>query len=229
MLDIAKVDNINTAIGGASTAQAKLDQTFGDFVLLLTTQLKNQDPTEPLDTNQITDQITSISQVQEQLNTNSYLEQLVSLFGGNQLDSAVSYIGRVIEAPGNESLLLTNGEESAGVFLYDLPVKARSVEIIIRDENQQIVYKGEALGEAGRNEVLWDGFNNQNQSQQDPGTYSFSILAKDFQNNDITATRYTTGIVTSADTQSGDVVLSLGDIKIPVDSVTAIKTAQELL
>lgn len=209
--------------------QETIDKTFTDFIALLTTQLENQLPTDPVDTSQFTDQITNMTLAQEQINTNTLLKELVALSGGGELDNAVSYIGRVIEAPGNKSQLISNGEEAGGVFIYDLPVEARAITITIQDKTGRVVYSGEALGNEGRNEVVWDGSNSLTGELMPSGAYSFKINAKDFNNNDIDATTYTTGIVTSADVLEGNVTLSLGDIKIPVSDVLAIKSAQELL
>ena len=228
MIDASAVDNINIALGKTSDAQTNLDQTFNDFVKLLVTQLENQDPTDPLDTAQITDQITGMSQVQEQLNTNKHLAELVAMGTGSQLDSVVNYIGRVVEAKGNQSMMISNGEESGAVFVYDLPNEANDVIINIYDDTDKLVYSGPALNHAGRNEVVWDGINAFNQQQMEPGAYSFTIKATDFNGNEMEATTYTTGIVTSADTHEGEVSLSLGQIKVDVDEVLAVKT-NELL
>lgn len=229
MIDASKIDNINTALSSKSTAQSNLDNTFNDFLTLLTTQLQNQDPTQPLDTNQITQQLASMSQVQEQINTNKKLEQLIALSGGSELDKAVSYIGRVVESEGNESLLLSNGEQQGALFAYDLPQEAMRTTITITDDKNKVVYSGEALTNAGRNEVVWDGANTLTGQTMPPGKYKFSIKALDYNGKEMKATTYTTGVVTSADTFNGEVTLSLGPIKLGLEDVLAIKSAQELL
>lgn len=227
--NVSGADNISVALGAKSSAQKGLDQSFEDFILLLTTQLKNQDPTQPLDTNQITQQIASLSQVQATIDSNSKLDELIALSGGSQLSNVVGYIGRVIEAEGNKGTLISDGESSAALFVYDMPAEAKTATISIFDSTNKLVYSGQALTNEGRNEVVWDGNNNLTNQQMALGAYSFKINAKDFANNDLEVKTYTTGIVTAVDTQGGDVRLSLGSIDVDISAVTAIKTAQELL
>jgi flagellar hook assembly protein FlgD len=80
---------------------ASLADNFNSFLTLLTTQLKNQDPTSPLDTNQFTQQITQMTGVEQQLLSNQLLQQLVSAQGG--VASAANLIGETVTAPGATS------------------------------------------------------------------------------------------------------------------------------
>jgi flagellar basal-body rod modification protein FlgD len=80
---------------------ASLADNFNSFLTLLTTQLKNQDPTSPLDTNQFTQQITQMTGVEQQLLSNQLLQQLVTAQGG--VASAANLIGETITAPGATS------------------------------------------------------------------------------------------------------------------------------
>lgn len=215
----------NSAVTGSAKSQQDLNKTYNDFLLLLTTQLKNQDPTSPMETNEFTQQLASLSSVQEQVTTNKNLETLISMISGSQLNNVVSYIGRVIEAEGNQSPLTSQG----ALFSYDLPFEAQSSTITILDEGGRAVYTGKALTAAGRNEVVWDGYNSFTGQQMPAGIYKFAITAKDSAGEPIEAITRTTGIVTAVDTADGDVSLSINDLKVPLDKVTAIRTAQELL
>src|SRR3954447_12628807 len=77
-----------------------LASNFTTFLTLLTTQLKNQNPLEPLDTNQFTAQLVQFTGVEQQLKTNEFLETLM-LAGQNTAKSdAVSYIGKQVTASG---------------------------------------------------------------------------------------------------------------------------------
>jgi flagellar hook assembly protein FlgD len=80
---------------------ASLADNFQGFLTLLTTQLKNQDPTSPLDTNQFTQQITQMTGVEQQLLSNQLLQQLVTAQGG--VASAANLIGETVTAPGAKS------------------------------------------------------------------------------------------------------------------------------
>ena len=77
---------------------SSLASNFQNFLTLLTTQLKNQDPLSPLDTNQFTQQITQMAGVQAQLLSNQLLQTLVNDQGG--LSQAAGLIGKKVTAPG---------------------------------------------------------------------------------------------------------------------------------
>jgi len=96
----------NNATAGTSSASssalsvnnglASLAGNFQSFLSLLTTQLQNQDPLNPTDTNQFTQQITSMTGVEQQLVSNQLLQQLVAAQGG--VTSAANLIGDTITA-----------------------------------------------------------------------------------------------------------------------------------
>jgi len=87
-----------TTQSGVNNGLAALADNFQGFLTLLTTQLKNQDPTSPLDTNQFTQQITQMTGVEQQLLSNQLLQQLVNVQGG--LTAGANLIGKEIMAPG---------------------------------------------------------------------------------------------------------------------------------
>jgi flagellar basal-body rod modification protein FlgD len=91
----------STATAGnlsATSGLASLASNFQSFLSLLTTQLQNQDPLNPTDTNQFTEQITQMTGVQEQLLSNNLLQQLVTEQTG--IDAGANMIGKVVTAPG---------------------------------------------------------------------------------------------------------------------------------
>src|SRR5215475_4984650 len=95
------VDAVSSAAASQDTAalgRARLAENFDTFLSLLTTQLKNQDPLSPLDTNQFTQQLTQMTGVEQQLLGNQLLQQLVNEQGG--MSQAAALIGKVVTAPG---------------------------------------------------------------------------------------------------------------------------------
>ncbi len=210
-------------------SQKALSQNYNDFLTLLTTQLKNQDPLDPQDASQFTSQIAQLSSVQEQINTNSNLEKLIAVIGGGQLTSAANYIGRVIEAKGDKSMKISDGTREGAKFIYVLPKEAATAKITVTDSAGRVVYNGNVPTTAGRNQVVWDGTNSLTGKKMPNGSYKFVISAQDSAGKAITPTTYTTGIVTSADLQDGQTILSLDDIQVPLSDITSIRTAQELL
>jgi flagellar basal-body rod modification protein FlgD len=211
----------NAATGSAATgaqAQSGLNSNYTDFLHLLTTQLQNQDPTAPADTNQITTEIAQLSQVQAQLNTNTLLQQLVTLMNSSQSNNAVSYIGKQVDATGNQTAL----SGGASTLVYNLPSGASSSTVTISDATGKVVFTGAGTTLSGRNQVQWNGVNSLNSSTQPDGTYTFSVAAKDANGAALTATTLTSGTVTAVDTQNGTSSLSLGKVSVPLNTVQSV-------
>src|SRR3990170_788928 len=86
--------------GAEGTDRASIANNFDQFLTLLTTQLKNQSPLDPLDTNQFTAQLVQFAGVEQQLKTNETLTSLLSLNAAGTATSAVGFIGSTITADG---------------------------------------------------------------------------------------------------------------------------------
>jgi flagellar basal-body rod modification protein FlgD len=220
-IDTNNAIDTRTTSGTRSTtdAQKGLNANYQDFLQLLTTQLKNQDPTSPADTNQLTAQIAMLSQVEQQINTNSNLEKLVSLFMANQSNAALSYIGKAIDATGNQSEL-RNGMAQ---FVYNLPPGSTAATVTITDSAGKTVFTGGGTNDAGRNQVLWSGTNSLTGATMPDGIYKISVKAKDANGKDIDATTFTTGTVTAVDSQNGTTSLLLGkNLSVPFGDVKTV-------
>lgn len=200
-------------------ASAALAQNFDDFLKLLTTQLQNQDPTNPMDTNNFTQQIASLSTVEQQIQTNKNLENMISLYNSSQVSSVVGYIGKRIEADGNKSVL----EGGIAIFNYDLPEAADKVKISISNAAGGVVYTGDADKKAGRNEVYWDGTNSFTGAQLQDGTYTFTIEALNASGEALEAVTYTTGRVTAVDFKDGKSTVVMGTLEMPMDEILTIR------
>ena len=87
-------------VTGSAADQSKLTGDLNFFLKMLTTQLQQQDPSQPMDVNQMTQQIATLSSVQQQVATNSNLEKLLAQGNTSQLSTAVSYIGKEVETTG---------------------------------------------------------------------------------------------------------------------------------
>src|ERR1700741_5143854 len=103
-----------TAATGLSVADAKakvgasgvkLAKDLNSFLLLLTSQLKNQDPLSPMDSTEFTNQLTQFAQVEQQINMNANLASLIGLTQQSIASNTVNYIGKTIEGPSNQAPL----------------------------------------------------------------------------------------------------------------------------
>jgi len=224
-VDASKVDNINNFTAASKAQSSKnaaatnaLFSNYEQFVKLLTVQLENQDPTKPLETNEMTNQIAQLSQVEQSLNTNKYLETLISLFSTNQFAGTVGYIGKFVEAPGNYISL----QSGRAIGVYSLEAEADSVKISVSDRDGNIVYQGDGTKLAGRNEWVWDGKRN-NGLQAEDGTYAISVTAKDIAGKEVGSSTSSSGRVTSLETIEGINYLAMGDILVTMDKVLSVK------
>lgn len=224
-IDASKTDNINnfTAAGIAAQKQSEaaaksLFGTTQDFIKLLTVQLQNQDPTKPLETDQITQQIAQLSQVEQQINTNKNLESLAASFAQSQISSNVSYIGKLVEAPGNLGSLLG----SKGVFVYTQEAESEKTQIVISDPEGNVVYTGNGTKLAGRNTFIWDGKNNEGEQMPD-GAYKIEVKATDAGGKEVKSVTSSSGRVTSVETIDGATYIALGDILVPQDKVVSVR------
>jgi flagellar basal-body rod modification protein FlgD len=204
----------------SETDRKKLAEDFDSFLLLLTTQLKNQDPTEPLDTNEFTQQLVQFASVEQQVATNENIEKLVAATVSAGIQQAIGYIGKAIEAEGDKGVL-TNGE---AYFAYELPAGVSSANINILDEAGRVVFSGAGNTAQGKTVAFWDGKNSFNQSQMPDGTYQLVVTAKGFNGEDIKARTLTTGRVDSAQTDAeGNIVLSVGSARVKIGDVLSVR------
>jgi len=208
-----------------SQSQQALNINADNFLQLLTTQLQNQDPTNPTDTNQLTQEIAMLSQVQQQINTNNELQQLITMFSSAATSNAVSYIGKQVDAATDAgSPAQTELTNSQATLVYDLPAGASTATVTITNSAGQTVFSGPGTTVAGRNQVVWQGSTTAGTTAPD-GTYNFTVTAADSSGKALTATTMTSGVVTAVDTQNGTASLSLGGtISVPLSNVQAVYT-----
>lgn len=160
--------NFSTTTGQTSSANA-IDEQQDRFLKLLVTQMKNQDPLNPLDNAQVTTQMAQLSTVTGIEKLNATLEA----FTRAQAFQAAGMIGRYVLAPG-DFVNLSGGAGAAG---FELDSAADSVKVKIFDAGGNLV-RDVDLGaqESGVNVFQWDGTNNAGEAVAE-GTYSFTVLA----------------------------------------------------
>src|SRR5258706_10792171 len=93
----------------SDSSQTKINnqiaKNFNTFLELLTTQLKNQNPLQPLDTNQFTQQLVQFAQVEQQINMNTSLGTMISLQQATQTSAAMGFLGTTVPVDGNTAKL----------------------------------------------------------------------------------------------------------------------------
>jgi len=192
--------NSSTTPTAAKTTEALsgLNSDFDTFLTLLTTQLQNQDPLNPMDTHEMTAQLVQFSQVEQQIAQNKNLESLIALQTASADASSVSYIGHDVQIDGKS----TNVTEDGTTWGYTLGGTAEAVTLNVLNAAGSLVYSEEGEVTAGvRHSFDWNLVNNSGDPLA-PGTYTLNVSALDADGDPITVTTDSTGTVTGV--QSGD-------------------------
>ena len=210
--------------GNSSTAAAinnslaSLASNSQTFLTLLTTQLKNQDPTSPLDTNQFTAQLTQMTGVEQQLLSNQLLQQLVNQNSGSGVTGAVGLIGKSVTASG-DTATLTSG---SAAWQYTLGGTATNVTVQIADSSGNIVYSGAAPSGSGAQSFTWNGQNSQGQQQANGGTYTATFSAATSSGASVPVSNAVTGTATAVEQVNGQTMVTVGGVQVPLTAVTAV-------
>src|SRR5690349_2501979 len=116
----------STASAASTTDSMKqLSGNFSTFLTLLTTQLKNQDPTSPMDSNQFTQQLVMYSQVEQQISSNDNLKTLISQGTSNAAAMTTGYLGKKVSIT-NGNASLTGG---SATWTYNLANAATTTQL----------------------------------------------------------------------------------------------------
>lgn len=196
-----------TSTSSTSTASQNLSADMNTFLTLLTTQLKYQDPLDPMDTAEFTNQLVQYSSVEQAIQTNEKLDSLLSMNIANLGAQAVSYIGKVAQVLGNV-MPLEGGKAKA---TYTLDKNVTSATIVVKDMNGNIVYSEQGKVTSGTHEFTWDG-KDANGNQLEDGAYKIEVSTK-VASGETAASVVTTvfGRVTGVASDSSGVYVGLGD------------------
>lgn len=204
------------AAGSAVASQDSLIADYELFLSILTTQIQNQDPLDPLDSSEFTNQLVQYSSVEQSIKQNQNLEEMISLIKSDQSLGYVSYIGNEITADASTTTL--SGSQASWAYEID---EAASGTFQIRNSSGEVVYSGDAQFEAGSGTFTWEGQTDVGQNAPD-GLYTISFDMKDANSRPEPVRTNVTGIVDSVDWSNGDIVLSVDGQDFPVSAVTAV-------
>lgn len=207
-----------TAVTGsqsnAPNALAKLAGNFQDFLSLLTTQLKNQDPTSPMDTNQFTSQLVQFTSVSEQISTNATLNQILAANLSQQLGAASSLVGTKVSVGGG-TLPLQGG--AAALTFQSTGVQP--VDVVVYDSKGTPVYSETVNSSGGNNAWSWNGTGSNGKALPD-GAYSVAVTAA---GNPVPF--QSIGTVTGAEQVNQAVQLRFGAASVPYSQVVSLRGA----
>lgn len=136
----------------AGKGDNSLDQQ--DFLMLLTTQLRNQDPLKPLDSTQFVTQLAQFSQVSGVQEMNASLASLTAGMKSSAVLDGTSLVGHYVLLEGDSALLAEDGQVAGGVAT---PEGATSITVNLRNESGELVRSMQLAPTAGTTLFSWDG------------------------------------------------------------------------
>jgi flagellar basal-body rod modification protein FlgD len=199
----------STAASSSSAASSALDKTeiasnFTTFLHLLTTQLKNQDPLSPMDTNQFTQQLVEFAGVEQQMKTNDTLSTLVSLQQSAQTTQALQLVGATVVVNGSTAQLANN--QATWSLNATQPATAT---ITITSSTGQTAYSGTTAVNAGTQSFTWNGQGNDG-TIWPAGNYTLTATATSASGQSTAISTQVQGTVSSVDLTQTPPVLSIG-------------------
>jgi flagellar basal-body rod modification protein FlgD len=197
-----------------SVALNSLSSNFSDFLTLLMTQLQNQDPSSPMDSNQFTSELVQFSSVEQQINTNSDLTQLIQLTQASQVEQSSAMLGKPVTV---NSTQLSNSSATVNFNT----TAAEPIVITVTNASGAQVAQDSITSTAGSNTWQWSG-KATNGTTLPAGAYTVSVATLG-SNRTTTAVPFTvTGTATGVINNSGTVEVQMGNLTLPFSDVVSV-------
>ncbi|WP_420131576.1 flagellar hook assembly protein FlgD [Rhodopseudomonas sp.] len=211
-----------TSSGSSGSSSPGIADNFQTFLTLLTTQLKNQNPMDPLDTNQFTQQLVQFAGVEQQLKGNETLASLLKLQTTAQASQAINFVGAEAVVDGSKSHF--DGKTAGWSLSTDKPVTA---QVSIQSSTGQTVYTGKFTLNAGNNQgFTWDGRGNDG-TKWPEGDYALSVVATDAAGQTATVSTQIQGTISSVDLSKSPPLLSIGAQTFTLDQIKRVVQASK--
>jgi flagellar basal-body rod modification protein FlgD len=186
---------------------------------LLTTQLQNQDPMNPTDTDTFTQEMISLSGVEQQLETNAILGTISTNMNTLTTSNGLGYIGKTVTATGDTTAM----QSGTAQWSYTLDSAASDVTLSVADSDGNTVYTTTGDATSGTHSFTWDGTTTAG-SAETSGDYTLTVAATTSAGAAVTTSTSLIGTVTGVDSSSGTTVLQVGDVDVEVADVTSISS-----
>jgi flagellar basal-body rod modification protein FlgD len=213
----------SSSSSSSSASNASLDQlagNFNSFLTLLTTQLQNQDPLSPLDTNQFTQHLVEFASVQQQVDMNTNMQTLISLQQTSEASSAMQLIGANVTLNGTSSPLT-----SASPASWNLNSAGPATgNVTITNSSGTTVYTGTTSLNAGNNSYTWNGTGNTGQTWP-AGQYTIAVTATGASGQTVKVSSQVTGTVSGVDLTQNPPQLIVGGQDYAMSAVQSVNNS----
>ncbi|HEX4409625.1 MAG TPA: flagellar hook capping FlgD N-terminal domain-containing protein [Xanthobacteraceae bacterium] len=214
----------NTSSSNASNVAAASSQqlagNFNTFLTLLTTQLQNQNPLDPLDTNQFTQQLVEFSGVEQQINMNSNLQTLITLQQTSEATSAMQFLGSNVTLSGTTATLTSSTSPATWSLNSASPATAK---VTITNSSGQTAYTGTVSLNSGAQSYSWNGLGN-NGISWPAGQYTMAISATSASGQPVTVNTQIQGTVSNIDTSQSPPQVTVNGQSYPISAIQSINS-----
>jgi flagellar basal-body rod modification protein FlgD len=206
----------------ASTAGSQqLGSDFNTFLTLLTTQLQNQDPLNPIDTNQFTQQLVEFAGVEQQVNMNTNMHTLISMQQTSESLQALQLVGANVTINSNTAAL-SKATSSPAVWGFSSPSPATGT-VTITSSTGQVAYTGTVSLSAGNQSFTWNGQGNNGVTWPD-GNYTLSINATNANGQAVTVSTLVQGTISSVNVSQNPPTVIVAGQSYPISSIQSINS-----
>ncbi|MDB5654939.1 MAG: flagellar biosynthesis protein FlgD [Tardiphaga sp.] len=192
---------------------------FQTFLTLLTTQLQNQNPLDPLDTNQFTAQLVQFAGVEQQLKQNDQLKSLVALQTSSAATEALVYVGQTVAVDG-----ATAKFDTSATWNLTAAKDTTTSTVSITNSAGNTVYSGNFALKSGGSSFVWDGKGNDG-TQYPAGSYTLTATGKDQNGQTVAISTEVQGVVDSVDLTATPALLSIQGSNYTTDKVKRVVRA----
>lgn len=206
--------------GPADAAAAELAGNIDTFLKLLTTQLKNQDPTDPMDPNQMVGQLSQFAMVEQQIAVNKHMASLISLQRSAVMLDAAGLVGQKVEV--ESGFIELRGGTTQALALPSADGAILQARIAITNQAGDRVREAVVPLGASGSSWIWDGRSDAGRAAPD-GTYTVTVAGLDSSGRSRRSiTSAASGTVTSIE-RSGDLaMLAIGALVVPADALRRV-------
>jgi len=199
-----------------TNALSALSSNYNNFLQMLMTQLKNQDPSNPMDANSFTQELVQFSGVEQQINTNTSLTQLIQLTQQDGLLQSSSLVGRQV-AVANSDMPLQSGQ---GSIQFSMPA-AGNVAISVSDANGNLLEKSIVAAQSGVNTWNWNGATSGGTTAPD-GDYKVTVDSIGTSGATTPVAFNAIGTVTGVTASNGSLAVQMGSVSDSIGNVQQV-------
>ncbi|GAB5352459.1 flagellar hook assembly protein FlgD [Qipengyuania sp. 483] len=217
MTAISSISPIAQGDTGRNKAGAELDANFDMFLKLLTTQMQNQDPLDPMDTSQYTQQLVQYSQVEQSIQQTSTLKDILASLSTQDLAQSANFLGKRAELDSTTSGLSDRGP-AQWMWQADRPIQMLSATIT---DARGTVVETRNIDPASAGSFAWDGSLTSG-GKANAGGYTLSLNALDAAGQQVPVTIHSTGVIEEVATRDGAVTLGINGESFSIEALKRI-------